>query len=71
MDELDVRCSAREYFTPYDPMQMKAAFDRFQKHVWALSPLTNNTAFTNSEEKRSRQSGFEREVEFSFDKNVK
>jgi hypothetical protein len=47
---------------------MEVEFGRFQKDVWATSPLRNKTIFTNSEGKLSRHIGFGRKIWLSFDK---
>jgi len=49
-------------------MQMEVEFGRFQKDVWAFSPLRNKTIFTNSEEKLSHHIDFGRKNWLSFDK---
>ncbi len=47
---------------------MEVEFGRFQKDVWAFSPLRNKTIYTNSEEKLSRHIDFGRKIWLSFDK---
>ena len=49
-------------------LQIEVEFGRFQKDVWAFSPLRNKTVFTNSEGKLSRHIGFGRKIWLSFDK---
>ncbi|GHO57722.1 MULTISPECIES: hypothetical protein [Ktedonobacter] len=34
MDELDLRCYAREFFTPYDRVQMKGEFGRKMERLF-------------------------------------
>jgi hypothetical protein len=47
---------------------MEVEFGRFQKDVWAFSPLGNKIIFPNSEEKLSRHIDFGRKIWLSFDK---